>query len=82
MKPRLQSAAVSETSLPNITASLVAQTEKRLPAVRETWVRSLGGEDPLEGGLAPHSSTLAWKIPWTEEPDSLQSMGWQRVRHD
>ena len=82
MKPRLQSAAVSETSLPNIAASLVAQTEKHLPAVWETRVRSLGGEDPLEGSLAPHSSTLAWKIPWTEEPDSLQSMGSQRVRHD
>ena len=55
---------------------------KHLPAVRETWVRSLGWEDPLEKAMAPHSSTLAWKIPWTEEPGGLQSMGSQRVRHD
>ena len=63
-------------------ASLVAQTVKRLPAVRETWVQSLGWEDPLEKEMAPHSSTLAWKIPWTEEPGGLQSMGSQRVGHD
>ena len=62
-------------------ASLVAQTVKRLPAMRETWVRFLGRE-PLEKEMAPHSSTLAWKIPWTEEPGRLQSMGSQRVRHD
>ena len=55
-------------------ASLVAQRVKRLPAMRETWVRSLGQEDPLEKELAPHSSTLAWKIPWTEKPGGLQSM--------
>ena len=55
---------------------------KRLPAVRETWVRSLGWEDLLEKETAPHSSTLAWKIPWTEEPGRLQSMGSQRVGHD
>ena len=65
-----------------IWASLVAQTVKRLPAVRETWVRSLGWEDPLEKEMATHSSTLAWKIPWTEEPGGLQSMGSQRVVHD
>jgi len=47
----------------------------------ETWVRSLGQEDPLEKEMATHPSTLAWKIPWTEEPDRLQSMGPQRVRH-
>ena len=63
-------------------ASLVAQTVKRLPAMQETWVRSLGWEDPLEKEMAPHSSTLAWKIPWTEEPGRLQSMGLQRVGHD
>ena len=63
-------------------ASLVVQTVKRLPAMRETWVRSLGREDPLEKEVAIHSSTLAWKIPWTEEPDRLQSMGSQRVGHD
>ena len=63
-------------------AFLVAQTVKRLPAVRETWVRFLGQEDPLEKEMAIHSSTLAWKIPLTEEPDRLQSMGLQRVGHD
>ena len=62
--------------------SLVAQMVKCLPAVRETWVRSLGREDPLEKEMTTHSSTLAWKIPWTEEPDRLQSTGSQRVRHD
>ena len=60
-----------------IGASLVAQTVKRLPAMRETQVRSLGREDPLEKEMAIYSSTLAWKIPWTEEPDRLQSMGLQ-----
>ena len=63
-------------------ASLVAQMVKRLPAVRETWVRSLGWEDPMEKAMATHSSNLAWKIPWTEEPDGLQSLGSRRVRHD
>ena len=62
-------------------ASLVAQRVKHLPAMRETWVRSLGGEDPLEKEMATHSSTLTWKIPWTEEPGRLQSMGLQRVMH-
>ena len=62
--------------------SLVAQTVKRLPARRETRVRFLGREDPLEKEMATHSSTLAWKIPWTEEPDRLQFMGSQRVGHD
>ena len=63
-------------------ASLVAQTVKRLPPIWETQVRSLGQEDPLEKEMATHSSTFAWKIPWTEEPDRLQSMGSQRVGHD
>ena len=62
--------------------SLVAQTVKRLPGVPETWVQSLGWEDPLEKEMATHSSTLAWKIPWTEEPGKLQSRRSQRVRHD
>ena len=66
---------------PNL-ASLVAQMVKRLPAVRETRVRSLDWEDPLEKEMATHSSTLAWRIPWTEEPGGLQSMGLQRVGHD
>ena len=55
---------------------------KSLPAVQETLVRSLGQEDALEKEMATHSSILAWKIPWTEEPDELQYMGSQRVRHD
>ena len=63
-------------------ASLVAQTVKRLSAMLETWVRSLGREYPLEKEMATHSSTFAWKIPWTEEPGRLQSMGSQRVGHD
>ena len=63
-------------------ASLVAQTVKPLPAMRETPVRFLGWEDPLGREMAIHSSTLAWKIPWMEEPDRLQSMGLQRVGHD
>ena len=54
---------------------------KRLPTMQETQVRSLGREDPLEKEMATHSSTLAWKIPWTEKPSRLQSMGLQRVRH-
>ena len=61
---------------------LVAQTVKRLPTMRETWVRSLGREGPLEKEMAIHSSTIAWKIPWTEELGRLQSMGSQRVGHD
>ena len=62
--------------------SLVAQTVKRLPVVQETQVRSLGWEDPLQKAMATHSSTLAWKIPWMEEPGRLQSMGLQRVGHN
>ena len=60
----------------------MAQIVKRLSTMRETWVRSLGREDPLEKETAIHSSTIAWKIPWTEEPGRLQSMGSQRVGHD
>ena len=63
-------------------ASLVAQRIKHLPAMQETRVRSLGWEDPLEKEMATHSSTLAWRISWAEEPGGLQSMGSQRVRHD
>ena len=55
---------------------------KNLPAIQETQVRSLGQEDPLEEGMATHSSVLAWRIPWTEEPGRLQSIGSQRVGHD
>ena len=60
---------------------LVAQTVKSLPAMRETRVQSLGWEDPLEEGMATHSSILAWRIPWTEKPSGLQSMGSQRMGH-
>ena len=62
--------------------SLLAQTVKRLPIVWETRVQSLGREDLLEKEMSTHSSTLAWKTPWTEEPGRLQSMGLERVRHD
>ena len=62
--------------------TLIAQLVKNPPAMQETPVQSLGWEDPLEEGMAIYSSTLAWKIPWTEEPGGLQSMGLLRVRHD
>ena len=58
------------------------QTAENLPAIQETWVQSLGWEDPLEKGITTHSSILAWRIPWTEEPGGLQSMGSQRVGHN
>ena len=60
----------------------MAQTIKNLPAMQVTWVRSLGQEEPLEKGMATHSSILAWRIPWTKEPGSLQSMGSKGVTHD
>ena len=60
----------------------MVQTVKLLPTMWETWVQSLGWEDPLEKEMAAHSNTLAWKIPWTEESGRLQSMGPHRVRHD
>ena len=63
-------------------ASLVAQMVKNPPARRETWVQSLGWEDPLEEGMATYLIILAWKIPWTEEPGGPQPMGSQRVGHD
>ena len=62
--------------------SLMAQMVKHLPTMREIWVRSLDREDPLEKEMATHSSILAWKIPWTEEPGGPQSMGSLRVRHN
>ena len=62
-------------------ASLVAQMVKRLLAVWENWIQSLGREDPLDKEMATHSSMLAWEIPWTEEPAGLQSMGQQKVRN-
>ena len=63
-------------------ASLVAQMVKNLPAMQEAWVRSLDWEDPQEEGMATHSSILTWRIPWTEEPGGLQSMGLQRIGYD
>ena len=60
----------------------MAQMVKNMPSMQETWVRSLGQEDPLEKEMVPHSGILAWKIPWTREPGGLQSMGSHRVRHD
>ena len=61
---------------------MVAQMVKKLPAMQETQVPSLGGEDPLEKEMATHSNILAWRISWTEEPGRLQSMGLQRVGHN
>ena len=63
-------------------ASLVAQSVKHLPAMRDTWVQLLGREDPLEKEMSTHSSILAWKISWIENPGGLQSMGLQRVGHN
>ena len=73
---------MSEINIRWKTDTLVAQRLKHLPAMRDTRVQSLGGEDPLEKEMATHSSTLAWRIPWREEPGRLQSMGSQRVGHD
>ena len=70
-----------DTSISFIVTSLVTQMVKNPPAVWETWVQSLGQEDPLEKEMATHSSILAWRITWTEEPSGLQSMGLQRVGH-
>ena len=63
-------------------ASLIAQLVNHLPAMQETWIRFLGWEDPLEKGMATHSSILAWGIPWTGKPGGLQSMELQRVRYN
>ena len=72
----------SDYSSRNSQASLVAQMVKTLSAMQETWFQSLGREDPLEEGMVTHSSVLALRIPWTEEPGGLQSLGSQRVGHD
>ena len=73
---------VQEAFFSPLVASLVAQRLKRLPPMRETWVWSLGQEDPLEKEMVTHSSIRAWRIPWMEKPGRLQSTGSQRVRHD
>ena len=70
------------TLLMRIYATLMAQMVKHLPTMQETWVQFLGREDLLEKEMVIHSSTLAWKIPWMEEPDRLQSVGSQRVGHN
>ena len=70
------------TSIINCWLPLVAQMIKILPKMQQTWIRSLGQEDPLEKEMAAHSSILAWRIPWTEKPGGLQTMESQRVRHD
>ena len=72
----------SQSQWPSFRTSPVAQTVKRLPPMQETQVQFLGWEDPLEKEMVTHSSTLAWKIPWVEEPGRLQSMWSQRVGHD
>ena len=69
-------------AVPKLRASLVAQMVKNMPAMQDTRVQSLCREDPLEKEIATHSSILAWRIPWTEEPVRLQSMGSQRIEHD
>ena len=83
-RTRLKRLSSSSSSSPRFesSASLVAQRLKRLPSMRETWVQFLGWEDALEKEMATHSSILAWRIPWTEEPGGLQSTGSQRVGHD
>ena len=72
----------AQVQLDRLPGTLVAQMVKNLPAEWETWVRYPSQEDPLEKGMATHSSILAWRIPWTEEPDGLLSMELQRVRHN
>ena len=78
----LSSSSSSSVYVYSTSASQVAQRLKHLPAMWETWVQSLGQEDPLEKEMATHSSILAWRIPWTEEPGGLQSTGLQKVGHD
>ena len=78
MFPILINKNVFEPSYKDLRASLVAQTVKNLSSMQETQAQSLGREDPLEKGVAPHSSILAWRIPWTEESGRLQSMGSQK----
>ena len=80
MQSLIQQLFIEDLSVPG--ASLVAQPVKNLPAMQETQVQSLCAEDPLEKGMAAHSSILAWRIPWTEEPCRLQSMGLKKVGHD
>ena len=80
--PYYLSTSCSDYSSRNSQASLVAQMVKTLSAMQETWFQSLGWEDPLEEGMVTHSSILALRIPWTEEPGRLEFVASQRVRHD
>ena len=80
--PAMEETWVQSLGQEDLRTSLVAQMVKRLSTMRETPVQSLGREDPLEKEMAIHSSTIAWKIPWTEEPGRLQFMGLQRVGHN
>ena len=82
MLPGNSQQAVLHSSYSTFWVSLVAQMVKNLPAMKETWVQSLGQEDSLEKGMATHASLLAWRIPWTEDPGGLQSIGLQKVRHN
>ena len=82
LKQNVKSNMIYAEDIFTVWASLVAQLVKNLPAIWKTWVRSLGWEDPLEEGMATHSSILACRIPWAEEPGRLQSTGSQRVGHD
>ena len=79
---KLLNPGAGENFVESLGQSLVSQRLKRLLAMQETWVQSLGQKDAPEKEMATHSSILAWRIPWTEEPDGLQSMGSQRVGHD
>jgi len=81
LKPNAQGGDIYQ-EVESLRTSMVAQMVKRLPTMQETWVRSLGQEDPLEKEMATHSSTLAWKTPWMEEPGRLQSMGTGRAGQD
>ena len=81
MIPESASKVYGEDEMHKCQQVLVAQTENNLPAMQDTWVQSLGQKDTLEKGMATHSGFLVWRIPWTEEPGGLQSMGSQRVKH-
>ena len=81
-KQNVKSNMIYTEDIYTVWASLVTQLVKNLPAMWKTWFRSLGWEDPLEEGMVAHSIILAWRIPWTEEPGRLQSMGSQRVGQD
>ena len=82
LRRNIEMSTYFKLSIMHVTILEMAQMVKNPPTIWETWVLSLGWEDPLEGSMATHSSILAWRIPWTEEPGRLQSIGSQRVRHN